>query len=140
MVTLPESWIHDRDLVLAQESLLPVLAALPGMVVVLDAQRRIVWASPQFRGPLVTSSFLGRRPGEALGCVHSAAGCGASPECYLCSTVDAVLESKRLDEMAVRRGVLETGDGVVDLEATATPWALGGRWFTILSLVPRPSA
>lgn len=136
MVTLPESWIHDRDLILAQESLLPLLGSLPGMVVVLDADRRIVWASPQFRGPLVTSSFLGRRPGEALGCVHSTEGCGSTPACYLCATVNAVLESKRLDDQAVRTGVLETKDGVLGLEATATPWTLGGRWFTILSLVP----
>lgn len=138
MVTLPESWIHDRDLILAQEALLPLLASLPGMVVVLDADRRIVWASPQFRGPLVTSSFLGRRPGEALGCVHAAAGCGSTPECYLCAAVDAVLASKRLDERVERSGVLETKDGVLGLEVSATPWLLGERWFTVLSLVPRP--
>jgi len=131
-------------LVVGQPVLVTFLTALTGLVLVLDADRRIVWASQDFlkfvKVP-VESAVLGRRPGEALGCVHagdSPLGCGASEACYLCGAVDSILESKRQDMRVTRTGNLEVewpeGRRFLDLEVSASPWILEERPFTILTI------
>lgn len=119
------------------------LSALSAWVAVLDSDRRIVWTSLEFQnfvnapGPL---ALLGKRPGEALGCVHSltsSRGCGSVQACYLCGAVDAILESRRQDQKVTRTGALEVdgpgGRRCLELEITSAPWLFDNRLFTVLT-------
>jgi len=142
MVDQP-SWVRDHELVCSQSVLITFLSALSGLVTVLDADRRIVWASKDFLGYLGTPvplTVLGRRPGEALGCIHAGegtAGCGSSAACYLCQAVATILESKRQDRRVLCRGRLEvlrpSGPEPLELEISAAPWRLEDRLFTVLT-------
>jgi PAS domain-containing protein len=143
MSTQNLSWTRDHDLVVSQRALVTFLSALPGLVAVLDAERRMVWASPdllRFLGLPVSTFALGRRPGEALGCVHafeSSRGCGGAPACYQCGAVRTILDSKRLDRKIVRLARIQVtqprSPRYLNLEFTAAPWTLEDRQFTILT-------
>jgi signal transduction histidine kinase len=76
---------------LASDPLLKALLnAYPGPALVLDRRRQIVAASDTaiaFFGQGDPQSLLGRRPGEALGCIgaeRGTGGCGTGPGCAFC--------------------------------------------------------
>lgn len=72
---------------------------LPLMVFLANPCRQIVYCNPSFAkvlSPVVRDSFLGLRPGEALGCVYAhrmEAGCGCSEYCRHCGAAKAILKS-----------------------------------------------
>lgn len=72
---------------------------LPLMVFLANSCRQIVYCNPPFAKalpPAVRGSFLGLRPGEALGCVYAhrmEAGCGCSEHCRHCGAARAILKS-----------------------------------------------
>ena len=79
-----------------------VLDWLDGFVLVLNEQRQILMADPDRArqyGIEDADSVLGRRPGEALDCVHSTVGedgCGTADACAFCGALGAILESQQL--------------------------------------------
>jgi signal transduction histidine kinase len=111
-----------------------LLETVCGHVLILNQQRQILAASPEFHHALATAGihdFIGMRPGEALGCEHAAegpGGCGTSRACAHCGAVVAILAAQcRLgpvdDEcwLSMRRNhKLES----VEFRARATPLAL----------------
>lgn len=143
MSTQNLTWTQDHELVVSQRALVTFLLALPGSVAVLDSDRRMVWASPDLLESLGlpdASLALGRRPGEALGCIHafdSPLGCGGSEACYQCGAVRSILESKRLDRKVVQVARIQVaqprGPRPLDFEFTAAPWTLGDRRFTVVT-------
>ena len=70
--------------------LLALLIDLPLFLLVTNECRQIVWANREARKVLGESDvriLVGKRPGEALGCVHSSenpAGCGTTKFCVFC--------------------------------------------------------
>lgn len=82
---------------------------------------------------------IGRRPGEALQCVHSCetpGGCGTSRHCRYCGAVGAVLECQSTGVKTTRECRLtcatEDGDVSLDLRVTAAPCTLSGEKFTVV--------
>ncbi|MDZ4064830.1 MAG: protein kinase, partial [Coriobacteriia bacterium] len=87
-----------------KDSLLEALLDwIDGLVVVLNRHRQIVLASDRVAQTLhvdSTDELIGKRLGEALGCVHvdmAAGGCGTSEKCRYCGALKAILDAPRFD-------------------------------------------
>lgn len=125
----------ERDLL----SLLP--AAVPCALVVLNAQRQIVFANQRFRDLAHTNEHRepveGQRPGEALGCVRALegpGGCGTTKFCSTCGAVAAILTSQkgRADVQECR--ITRRGKGeALEFRVWATPVEIEGEAFTIFA-------
>jgi signal transduction histidine kinase len=85
---------------------------------------------------------LGKRFGEAFGCVHTKdeeSGCGTTDHCRYCGAINAILKSKRTmkkttEECRVRRMVNEK-EVAMELEVTSTPFVYDDEYFTIFSVI-----
>ena len=112
------------------------LDALPGLVCVLNGQRRIVYANRALRGESA-GTVPGRRPGEALRCLNASApggGCGGSAPCAACGIRAAIAQAEE--------GRAASGEGRVprasraeglDLRVWAAPLRERGEQFTVLA-------
>ena len=128
--------LWERQDVLA---LLPT--AVPCALVVLNAQRQIVYANRQFRDLVHTNGHLleieGQRPGEALRCVRAdndSGGCGTTEFCSTCGAVAAILTTQtgEADVQECRITRRDTGD-VLELRVWATPAEIKGEAFTVFA-------
>jgi signal transduction histidine kinase len=124
----------------ADGPLAAVLDAIPSLVLVLNAQRQVIFANAaaqRIAATFGTTPVLGRRPGEVLACRNVAdapSGCGTGRACRTCGAVNALVEALHgrpaTDECRIgtRRG------DALDLRATATPFRWGGREYALLVL------
>jgi hypothetical protein len=103
---------------------------------VLGADRRIVAANRSLLETLQTAGVdvLGRRPGDALGCVRAdlgPGGCGTGPYCVACGIVQVVLESQEQQRQSTRecRVLVDRVDAQksLDLRVTVTPLVIGSE-------------
>jgi len=116
-------------------------AAVPCALVVLNAQRQIVFANDRFLDLVHASEggdgIEGARPGEALGCVHafeSAGGCGTTEFCSTCGAVAAILASQNGKADVKECRITRRGDGdPLELRVWATPVTVDGEAFTIFA-------
>lgn len=121
-----------------------VLASFCGQVLVLNEERQILAASPEFREALHAcgiDDFLGLRPGEALRCEHmdeGPGGCGTSLACRHCGAVMAILAAQCClgavyDEcwITMRR---KHGHDSIEFRAKATPLRLADLDLIVLAL------
>ncbi|QBG46394.1 HAMP domain-containing histidine kinase [Verrucomicrobia bacterium S94] len=128
------------------------LDAMPNVAVVLNRERQIVFANAQFRnfvgieieegfGPdEADRAFLGKRPGEAVGCIRACTtdgGCGTTVFCQTCGAVHSILNSQRTHAEDVQecRMVRETPAGQLDLRVWSRPIDVKGEHFTVFSVV-----
>lgn len=138
------------------------LDAVPNMSLVLNRERQIIFANRSFadflkvanandllgrRGDEVIhglpSEVLGRRPGEAIGCIRSrltAGGCGTTPFCQTCGSVHAILNSQSRRALDVQECRIVTGDAsgrmtALDLRIWAHPIDVEGDTFTVFSVI-----
>jgi signal transduction histidine kinase len=138
---MPEE-VKRQSQLFAERDLLSFLpAAVPCALVVLNAQRQIVFANERFLDLVHASGQAdvveGQRSGEALGCVHafeSAGGCGTTESCSTCGAVAAILASQKgqADVQECRITRRESGEAL-DLRVWATPVTVEGEAFTILA-------
>ncbi len=75
------------------------LDRLQGLIVVVNAERRIVYANKSFLdffGRKSQDELCGARPGEVLRCIHAekAGGCGISEACEFCGVLQSILETQ----------------------------------------------
>ncbi len=117
------------------------LDAMPSIVLVLNAERQIVVANRQAYAALgvTAAQAIGKRPGELIQCINAAAGpngCGTAERCRLCGAVNAILGSTASGHQVINecRILIDDTCTALDLEAAATPFAIAGRTFTIVSL------
>lgn len=120
-----------------------LLDGIPSHVAVLNGQRQAVFVNRSMANLAVNlcKDIVGVRPGELLGCIHSAdepGGCGTSAACRNCGTVSAILArqitgSSHTVETRMTVGGSD-GDTSLDLEVTAAPLLHGQGDFTLLSL------
>jgi signal transduction histidine kinase len=120
------------------------LSAVPEFVVVLNKERQVVYANTALVRFLKVESSLplcGRRPGELLGCVHSAEtenGCGTAAGCRFCGAVQAILETQNSNASTSRDCTIVARDQ--DRELTynfrimTTPFVIAGEQFVLVSL------
>lgn len=138
------------------------LDAMPNMAVVLNSDRQIVLMNRAFREFLGTgdpevgvvdqrrevfealvASALGKRPGEAVGCIHSQetdGGCGTTKFCRNCGAARAIVNSQKWHGLDVQECRLTVGDGdrvetSVDFRVWAQSLDVAGEWFTVFSLI-----
>ena len=130
----------DGEAFLADGPLAAVLDAIPSLILVLDAQRQVIFANAAAQRVATTwgtTPVLGRRPGEVLACRNVAdapSGCGTGAACRTCGAVNTLLEALHgrpaTDECRIgtRRG------DALDLRATATPFRWRGREYALMVL------
>lgn len=138
------------------------LDAVPNMSVVLNEHRQIVFANRAFaeflgiKGPeellgkshceafkCLYAGVLGKRPGEAVGCIRSHltdGGCGTTMFCRTCGAVISIMNSQKLCALDIQECRMICGDeGVnekaMDLRIWSRPIAVGGAIFTIFSVM-----
>jgi hypothetical protein len=121
-----------------------LINALPYVVTVLNENRQIVFSNKVLTDSLKVSEFrelLGKRPGEALSCIHSKTmegGCGTSESCRACGAVNAITTSIKENRKVVNEcritTEIEDVEEFYDYEVTASPFNWEGERFTIFSV------
>jgi len=121
-------------------SVLP--AAMPCALVILNAQRQIVFANTRFLDLAHTAEasgqIQGRRPGEALGCVHAfetSGGCGTTEFCSTCGAVAAILASQTGQADVQECRITRRNGDALELRVWATPVTVEGEAFTIFAVL-----
>ncbi|MCX6333121.1 MAG: HAMP domain-containing sensor histidine kinase, partial [Bacteroidia bacterium] len=121
-----------------------VFGAINAIGAVLDNNRQVVYASNDIIKTFGFNSIedlLGKRPGEAISCLHSAdfpAGCGTSMACSVCGAVNAIMESQKTGVKSTKEASITT---VIDghtksyvLRVTSSPIILADEQFYLLIL------
>jgi K+-sensing histidine kinase KdpD len=118
-----------------------VLNAVPGIVVILNGNRQIVFANSalhNFVESLKESSPLGKRPGEVLHCAHALGnegGCGTTEFCQNCGAVRAILASQKGNANVQECLISRIGDLIpLELSVSATPIKLNEETFTLFAI------
>jgi signal transduction histidine kinase len=134
---------EQRATVLMDDLADALMQAMPGYTMLINQQRQIVAVNRNMHGITGVAdgtALLGKRPGEALNCVHAddtPGGCGTGLHCSVCGAVLAILESQQADQQTVREchvtlnGAEKT---VLEMQATATPIQIRGEKFTVFAL------
>lgn len=134
---------QQHEAVMLEELVEVFMQAMPGYAMLLNRQRQILavnLAMLTVTGREDCRELIGKRPGEALNCVHSCTaplGCGTDEQCSVCGAVLAILESQEKDKKAIKEcHVTLKGehDVVIELLAVASPIQIRDEHFTILTL------
>ena len=138
----PEKLQEQRASILLDGLVDALLQAVPGYAMLVNQQRQIVAANSNvlsISGAQGCDELIGKRPGEALNCIHSddaTGGCGTGQHCSVCGAVLAIVESQagRKAERECHVTLNGTEETVLDLLATATPIQIRGENFTMFVL------
>jgi len=138
----------DREGLLQQYHLwaeqLPTLLisnSIPGLILILNEYRQIVFSNDQFveLGNYSTyEDYLGLRPGELIKCGHafeSDSGCGTTRFCATCGAISAILSSIS-GSRDVQECHIERGNRLLplNLRVWTTPVELNAEKFVIFSV------
>jgi len=121
-----------------------IASSTPIGVMVLNFDRQIVMANPianNLANAEHSHEILGKRPGEALGCIHSLEaenGCGTSKFCRYCGAAQA-LQFALSGDQGFRECRIQRFDGskeeALDFLCWSIPYELHGEYFIIFSLM-----
>jgi K+-sensing histidine kinase KdpD len=141
----PDVINSQRKSLLDLPCLTKVLESLPYIAFIINRERQVLIANPNFRELLSIESdesILGKRPGEIVNCIHSMkkpGGCGTSDECQFCGAVKAVLESQSGNERIEREARLITDQNGrevhFDLMVTSSPLRLKEETYYIVTMI-----
>jgi signal transduction histidine kinase len=130
-------------MVVDTELLKAVLDASPSVVLVLNSCRQIVYYNRALLDLLQIDDpgeLLGRRPGEAVGCLHAdecQGGCGTSESCQYCGALITIMEGlggrTATRECRITR-VVEGRTDALDLAVASRPLVICGERFVVFSL------
>jgi K+-sensing histidine kinase KdpD len=122
---------NKKELISSLEKFTEIFGAMTGLGAVLDKNRQVVYANEEFIrtfGFTNLENLMGRRPGEAISCIHSGelpSGCGTSEACSVCGAVNAILESQKTGVRSTRETRINSrikGQNIsFDLKVTSTP-------------------
>jgi len=140
-----ERQIGESSRLLKEEAaFIDALGAISGITCILDSNRQIIYANESFlslAGFDNLDPILGKRPGEAVTCIHSddmAGGCGTSEACAWCGAVNSIVECQLTGKKSVRetRITSDKGDRLTnwDLRVTTSPVSLRGKTFYVFSV------
>ncbi|MHB8894097.1 MAG: sensor histidine kinase [Candidatus Geothermincolia bacterium] len=120
-----------------------MLDAQPSIAGIINNRRQFVLANEQllrFLGMSDIGDIIGKRPGEALACIHAgvtAGGCGTTEHCRYCGAVQAILEClKSRSRVARECRITYTGphgDAALELRVTASHCVMNGEEYVILA-------
>jgi nitrogen-specific signal transduction histidine kinase len=120
-----------------------MFSVVPNPVVILNQERQIVFANTAFKELINVSDWqliMGRRPGEAVNCIHAfetAGGCGTTQFCSECGAVKAIMKAQKgKADVQECRITAKVGEDItaLDLRVWATPYEIGGETFTVFSV------
>ncbi len=119
-----------------------VFQAMPDVAVILNGERQIVFSNDALLSLLPVNDIddiLGKRPGEAVNCIHSSeheGGCGTSESCRYCGAVNAILESQQKNEKVIMEcrivSFIEDEEVSFDFRITANPFTIDGESYTMV--------
>jgi K+-sensing histidine kinase KdpD len=142
--TTIEQILREYELVGSQKCFAEIFGAMAGIGAIIDNNRQIVYANDDFLSLLGVNTLkpiLGKRPGEAISCLHSAeepSGCGTSNSCAYCGAVNAILESQKTGIKSIKEAHISTiSEGKHkswDLNIISTPISFNGDQFSVLIL------
>jgi signal transduction histidine kinase len=134
----------ENELISSLEKFEEIFGAISGIGAVLNKNRQVVYANEDFIrsfGVQNMESLLGKRPGEAISCIHSRdfpAGCGTSEACSVCGAVNAILESQSSGVRSARETRITSfinGQNISwDLKVTSSPIKISDEYFYILMI------
>ena len=119
-----------------------LLDAMPGMVLILNCHRQIVFANRSFyqlSGRSVTENLVGQLLGNVLSCHvagDSADGCGTGESCQTCGALVAMLSGVSGDESVQECTLTRHNDVAIQnltLRVWAAPLHYGGEDFTVMA-------
>jgi signal transduction histidine kinase len=121
-----------------------ILNALTEFVGIINVQRQFLLANQALLdsfGMGKITEVLGKRPGEAIRCVHSDdnnGGCGCAENCRYCGAAMAILECQEANRRVTRecRIIADLGNesAFLDLRVTATPFIVDENRYIILGI------
>jgi signal transduction histidine kinase len=118
-----------------------ILCSVPDVLLFLNEQRQIVFANNAaycFLDVEPSPELFGKRPGEAIGCVHATeteGGCGTTEFCQTCGAVQAILSAQRGNsDVKECRIALEDSWDALDLKVSTVPFEYDGEQFTICAV------
>lgn len=125
-------------------SFLNIFGAISGITAILDENRQIVYANDNLLdlfGINSIESVLGKRPGEAVGCINSGKNeysCGTSEACNVCGTVNSILESQHSGQKSTKEtriASLKEGNLLSwDLKVTTSPIKIRDRVLYVFTI------
>ena len=132
----------EQEVILSLDRFTEIFGAISGLGAVLNKNRQVVYANKEFIGSFGfenLENLLGKRPGEAISCIHSAdmpMGCGTSEACSVCGAVNAILESQKTGLRSVRETRITShinGKNVSwDLKVTSSPIKVFEDYFYLI--------
>jgi K+-sensing histidine kinase KdpD len=135
----------DFDNLASEKLFLDVFGTFSGIAAILDINRQIVYGNNELLGLLGIESLdlvLGKRPGEAVSCLHSNEnqfGCGTSAACSVCGAVNAIIASQETGEKSVRETrITTTQNGIIkslDLKVTSAPLLIHGKQYYVFTML-----
>lgn len=136
--------IDEANLVESQIILSEIFGSLGGIAAILDKNRQVIYANDVFINELGFSSLaevIGRRPGEAIACLHATeeqGGCGTSEACSVCGAVNAIIESQKLNKKVTRETQITSVLGGIkkswDLKITSAPIKIADENFYVFTV------
>lgn len=138
-----EQILRDHKAIRSLDYVNELVNALPYVATILNKDRQIVFSNDALLHKIGLSieEILGKRPGEALDCLHAnnmKAGCGTSDHCQVCGAVNTILKCQETgqpatDECRIRINDSQGYEDCLDLEVTASPFKWKKQEFIIFS-------
>ena len=132
--------INQQNEILKDLLLVNMSNSVSQMLLVLNQQRQIIYANKvfiDFLGLPEFSSIIGKRPGEAINCIHSSqteGGCGTTEFCRKCGAVNAIIESQSGVAVEKECRILTSENDALDFRVTASPFEISNEKLTIFAI------
>ncbi len=134
--------VMEQNMALKDHTLIKTLLdSSPDMVVILNEYRQIILANDNFLKFLnreEEKNIIGKRPGEAVGCIHAdegPGGCGTSKFCKYCGAAHAIVNTitqNKKDVQECRINISdEAGITALTLRVWTTPFNINGDNYVI---------
>lgn len=140
---LPEEVRNARSRILVEETISLILETMPAYGVVLNEERQVLAVNGRLLAAFGINdpdALIGKRPGEAINCIHAGegpGGCGTGKHCAGCGAVMAILHSQQQAHSSTQecRITMDAERAAsLDLEVTATPVQVGDMRLTVFSM------
>ncbi len=131
---------NQNELMKHDNILTQVADSVSSLVVILNKERQIVYGNKTFLsmlGPTASENLIGKRPGEAINCMHacqSEGGCGTTQFCSVCGAVNAILEAQQGTQSAKECRIITNENDALDLKVTATPYYLNEEQYIFFAV------
>ncbi len=134
-----EELLQDFNIFLNDETLCKIFNSVPEFLIIVNENRQIVFSNSNLLAVLKEKkqeNIIGKRPGEALNCIHAfeeEGGCGTSEFCQTCGAAKALLAASLEKKDTQECRITQDCNDALDLKVTTTPFQVQGKHFTIFA-------